>query len=192
MKKVSGYFSGVFSIPNSVYVITGEVNLGGATEEVASNCVLTFEGGCCKNGTLKGNMTLVEALPSKQIFDGISLQGTWSNTESFVEWFGARGDGIFDDGPALNAIFTSPFMRVCLQNKEYQVGSKPIGKRVGLEVTSPKQIVGVSIYDKGTTIKAKSNVDFEALLLISSSQVELSNLKMLGTRSEERRVGKEC
>ena len=59
---------------NTIYEIRYDFNLNGQTITVPEGCVLQFEGGNLKNGTLIGNNTIV--LGSINILD-ISLEGTY-------------------------------------------------------------------------------------------------------------------
>lgn len=183
ISRILEYESGCLTLQDCTYVISSVWNLEGAEVSIPPHCVLSFEGGKIKNGVLVGSDTLIVASPSAHIFEEVSLKGTWAGREGFAEWFGARGDGSFDDAPALNAIFSSPLRRVCLQNKTYWVGSqKPGSNHVGLEVSVPKQITGLSNYNTGTRIKSRENVSLDVLLLISCSCVELSNVRIEGTK----------
>ena len=95
------------STPNAIYIIKNVFNLNGATIEIPSNCTLSFEGGALSNGTVKGNQTFIKAL-RYQIFDiaagsQLILTGTFSNDYLSAHWFGAKGDGVTDDAPAINS-----------------------------------------------------------------------------------------
>ena len=78
---------------NTIYEIRYGFDLNGQTINMPKNCVLKFEGGIIKNGTLKGNNTCIEA-SSEQIFDisssNLTITGTWSLPfGTLPEWFGA-------------------------------------------------------------------------------------------------------
>ena len=64
----------MMSEPNVIYVIQYDYDLRGETITIPEGCVLQFEGGNLKNGTLIGNNTIV--LGSINILD-ISLEGTY-------------------------------------------------------------------------------------------------------------------
>lgn len=78
----------MMSCPNTVYVITYDYSLRGQTITVPENCVLQFEGGSLKNGTLIGDNTVIEANFNTVIFDTtITIAGTWNIKHIYDSWF---------------------------------------------------------------------------------------------------------
>lgn len=100
--------------PNTIYIIQYDYCLGGETIEIPENCVLQFEGGSLRNGSIKGNNTILKASPVK-IFDNIIIKNTWNVSESYLEWFGAYGDGIHDDTLSIKSCLI--FKNIRLLNK---------------------------------------------------------------------------
>lgn len=77
---------------NTIYVIQYDFDLGGKELTVPENCVLEFDGGMLKNGSVVGNGTAIRA-DLVQIFSlNIELQGYWNLIQIYPEWFGAKGD----------------------------------------------------------------------------------------------------
>ena len=77
--------------PNTIYIMQYAYSLAGQTIEVPENCVLDFQGGSLRNGTLKGDYTCIKSALQK-IFDlDITLNGKWSIDYIYPEWFGALG-----------------------------------------------------------------------------------------------------
>lgn len=76
----------VFSYSNVVYKIVGDIDLGGGTLTVATGSTLDFQGGSFSNGTIVGQNTKIKAGLTK-IFDNITINGTWNNDNSYLEWF---------------------------------------------------------------------------------------------------------
>lgn len=72
--------------PNTIYVITYDYSLRGQTITVPENCVLLFEGGSLKNGTIVGNYTNIIA-SSVKLFDNIVISGTWKVQNIVDTWF---------------------------------------------------------------------------------------------------------
>ena len=70
---------------NCVYLVRKVYDLKGETLEIPNKCVLNFEGGTIKNGTIIGHNTEIVSDRSN-IFVHVSLLGTWSNTVVFSEW----------------------------------------------------------------------------------------------------------
>lgn len=73
--------------PNTIYVIRYDFDLNGETIEMQEGCTLKFEGGCFKNGILKGNNThIVES--KAQLFDSIILRGSFDVPFLYYDNFG--------------------------------------------------------------------------------------------------------
>lgn len=81
--------------PDIIYEIRYDFDLNGETIEMQAGCTLKFEGGCLRNGILKGNSTEIDSV-KKSIFHSIKIIGTYTSN-FFVEYFGAIGDGNVDD-----------------------------------------------------------------------------------------------
>lgn len=79
--------------PNTIYRIQYNYDLNGATITLPTGCVLEFDGGSIKNGTLVGNNANVVAEATK-IFDDVHFVGTWQIHDILPEWFGAIGYGL--------------------------------------------------------------------------------------------------
>lgn len=86
--------------PNTIYVIQYDFDLGGKELVVPENCVLEFDGGMLKNGSVTFNNNFIEAGLYK-IFDVITFSGNLKNADIFVEWFGASHI-ISDNAPLIN------------------------------------------------------------------------------------------
>lgn len=80
----------MISEENVIYHIEYDYDLNGAEINVPKNCVLQFNGGSFRNGTINGNFTKIEALPYNIFADSISLNGSFDGTKIYAEWFGAK------------------------------------------------------------------------------------------------------
>lgn len=93
---------------NVIIKIKGNCRLSG-TLNLGPGCILDFEGGTLRpvsnvaNAVIVGYATEIRA-PKYQIFYGIELRGTFSNSTLPVEWFGAIGNG-FAGNDAKNNYF---------------------------------------------------------------------------------------
>ena len=63
--------------PNTIYEIRYEFNLGGAEVVIPEGCVLDFQGGSLSNGTINGNLTIIQG-NTFGIFDSIIILGEWN------------------------------------------------------------------------------------------------------------------
>ena len=72
--------------PNTIYVIQHDYDLNGQTITVPENCILKFDGGSLKNGTIVGQNTNIIASPNVIIFDNIDIHGSWIVKDIYVAW----------------------------------------------------------------------------------------------------------
>lgn len=82
---------------NTIYHIQYDYDLNGDIITLPAGCVLKFDGGSVKNGTLIGTSSVITSNAERIFGEDITIQGLWDNNESFPEWFGAIGDGASDD-----------------------------------------------------------------------------------------------
>lgn len=89
------------TLPNIIYKIVSDIDLGGTTLTLPANCTLDFQGGSFSNGTIVGSNTKIIAGLQKIFNSDIILSGAWNIEKAYPEWFGAVGDGITNDTTAL-------------------------------------------------------------------------------------------
>lgn len=74
--------------PNTIYEIRYDFDLNGENIDMQEGCILKFEGGSLKNGTLTGNKTTIYS-PICTIFDlQLRLSGTYICDKAYPQWFG--------------------------------------------------------------------------------------------------------
>jgi hypothetical protein len=164
-----------------------------------SNVIFQFCGGKISNGTVCGSNSFVEAEPYK-IFENISFTGTWSCNHAYFEWFGAVGDGTTDDRAAIQKGLDSEFFHFMLLNKIYLINSHYVSAdspkdtsgavidtdNVGLSINQPIKIEGQAVESFGngllSQIRTDHSTDFNVLVQINSSNVELSGFIITGVR----------
>lgn len=93
------------SQPNTIYRIQYDYDLNGETITLPTGCVLEFDGGSIKNGTITGNDTDIVADSNKQIFEDITFGGSFIIEKVSVKWFGAKGDGASADTKPIQEAF---------------------------------------------------------------------------------------
>lgn len=74
---------------NTIYEIRYDFDLGGGADpiQIPAGCVLKFEGGSLKNGTIECQGTFISNGCKSQIFDSVELVGTVANDELFLSWW---------------------------------------------------------------------------------------------------------
>ena len=72
---------------NTSYIIRERLDLKGKEYVVPNNCILVFEGGCLRNGTVIGNETTIQAAKNL-VFENVTILGSWINKEVYSEWLG--------------------------------------------------------------------------------------------------------
>ena len=98
-------FSNQVTSPNQVYIITGEMDLAQSSVIMQNNCVLYFDGGLLKNGTITGNNTRIVNPLDKVILNDIELHSVTSYSPSVSEtgWLGECKDIWFNYSAASEA-----------------------------------------------------------------------------------------
>ena len=89
---------------NTIYEVRYNFDLDGDTLTIPEGCVLKFNGGKISNGTIRGAKTSIES-SLYQIFDNVTISGSWLNYEMYIEWFGAKsGDTTFDNSGIISTV----------------------------------------------------------------------------------------
>lgn len=108
----------------TIYEIRYDFDLGGETEEIPAGCVLKFEGGSLKNGTIVSNNTFIDASDDACIFVDVNLIGLFLNDYVSVCWFGAKNSyyknisenkvqlGRNDCYPAIKSVLHTSFKKI--------------------------------------------------------------------------------
>lgn len=116
----------MISNPNTIYEIRYDFDFENETVVLPKDSILYFEGGSFSNVTLKGSNTTIQA-QNYEIFKNVTLTGIWDTADFYVEWFGAKGDGVNDDTTsiqkALDVVLsvTLPFHITVHLSKTYRI-----------------------------------------------------------------------
>lgn len=121
---------------NTRYIIQYDYNLNGETITIPDGCVLDFQGGCLNNGTIIGNDTCINS-SINCIFNDITLDGNFNVPEVYPQWFGAKGDGVANDGDAIQKAMDTG-RKVRLISGTYRINSQLQIKNGGIFGDSPK------------------------------------------------------
>lgn len=92
---------------NTIYEVRSDFNLKEGTIKMPENCILKFEGGKIKNGTITGNKTKIDA-GIVQIFENITNDGNYEIEKCYAEWFGAKTLSNKTDNDAVTPICLFP------------------------------------------------------------------------------------
>ena len=92
-----------FLFKNTVYIISNDFNLNGATINLPANCALKFENGIIRNGNLVGNKTAIIA-DCKKIFNlDLAISGTFKSEIVWADWYGSIA-GDYSSGDLVNSL----------------------------------------------------------------------------------------
>lgn len=89
----------MMSFTNTRYIIQYDYDLNGQTIVVPLNCILDFQGGSLRNGTITFNKTILIG----SIFNNVRFTGSILNQQLNIDDFGAvKGDETFDNSTVIN------------------------------------------------------------------------------------------
>lgn len=158
--------------------IVGNIDLGGTTLTMPSNCTLDFQGGSFSNGTIIGSNTKIESGLTKIFGTDITLSGTWIADSLSPEHFGTTGIDATQDTTyiqkALDCCAVINIKTVKLQNKTYQINSSLlIQGNIKLEGATSR------VWNNGsaTILSLAENI---VGISVESTGVEINNLKIMG------------
>lgn len=180
-----------FRKSNTRYIIKYGFDLKGKRWTIPSNCILVFEGGYIGNGVLVGNNTCVEASPY-YIFDrDLSLEGTWSVSTAYPEWFGAKGDGVNDDRMAIQKCINS-FDVTHFLNKSYLLNSlTDVEKGICINIPEFKTLDGeyvgnaISHYNKPNVLQLSSTLKPKYILHLEKGTNVIRNISISGNSKSQ-------
>ena len=75
---------------DTVYEIKYDFDLNNTTIDINDNCILKFNGGSLKNGTINLKNTNIDALCNIVIFKNVNVIGS-TNSIAYADWFGVKG-----------------------------------------------------------------------------------------------------
>lgn len=107
-----------FKQPNSEYIIRDDIDLGNKKITIPNNCILKFEGGSLKNGTIVYSNTYIEG----RYAINCKCSGTLANDIVEPQMYGARGDGKTDDSRAIQQSIKSG-KQVLFRRCTYLIGT---------------------------------------------------------------------
>lgn len=121
----------LFSNADTIFEITGVLNLGNDPVQLGENTVLRFMGGSFSTGTLVGNNSSIEALGHEDVFLGTELTGTWKGAVNDLLFsYSLNGNPISPDYQTpFNSILASllHFEKIDLYRREYYLNWSRIG-----------------------------------------------------------------
>ncbi len=137
----------VSSDKGALYVVEDDFDLKGESLKFPQGSILQFEGGHFSNGKLNGNATTIVA-GKYEIFESITLLGTWTLDGIPVEWFGAIPNTTDSDcSKAINVAISSGVVI----NAPALLGSGTYYTRHTIDIPEGGALIGSS--PSSTTIK---------------------------------------
>lgn len=101
-------FASQVTTANTIYEIRYDYDLNAQTVTIPANCVLKFDGGSVKNGTITGNDTKIKS-ESNVIFEGVTFAGSFiGGVDS--EWFSIVYGTSYDNSAELNSLLNLAYL----------------------------------------------------------------------------------
>ncbi len=150
----------------AIYVFNDSCYISGNTS-LYPGSILKFNGGSISGtGVISGDNCFIDA-PKCHIFTESALISGFSNSEISAHWFGAKGDNVSDDAPAINrAIASSGSSIIKLDNGTYKINSP-------ISLTSGKRLhcAGKIVYsgDESAIILLGQNIELNISTINQSS-----------------------
>ncbi|MBU2948822.1 hypothetical protein [Zobellia uliginosa] len=82
---------------DSVWEIRFDFDLAGQTIILPENVTMRFNGGVLENGTVRGDESIIETNTESQLFEELTLEGSFKSEYLKPQWFGAAMDDATDD-----------------------------------------------------------------------------------------------
>lgn len=172
----------------SKYIIQYDYDLDGATITIPEGCVLEFQGGMLKNGTIIGNRTFIEAGIYKIFNNNLNLSGTWNVREAFPEWCGAKGDNKNDDTESIQKALNN-FNKIVFKSPQYLINIEK-----GLYPKSNSVIIleNTELIAKPATVVSTSNNTQSFIFFTGVSNVSILGFgkAVIDGRRKEQPIGK--
>lgn len=122
----------MINMPNTVYEIRYDFDLNGNTINIPENCVLKFEGGQLKNGTINFNNCNIDNIGNSIILNNCTLKGSLNKQVIYSDWFYFNSDDCTD---TLSNVFKiSEGCRLIISEGVYKVSVKNL---IGTDYADP-------------------------------------------------------
>ena len=179
----------MFIKANTRYIIQYDYDLNSTTITIPEGCVLEFQGGSLRNGTITGNNTFISAYLLKIFTSDISIDGSWNVREAHPEWFGATtNDKNVDCTEAIQKCLDS-FDITILQNATYYInGNKTIEVPKGKSLFGCNKPIMQSTYNI-ELISYEALADNEFIVLKLNSNTEIKNISINGIENKNGLIG---
>lgn len=114
---------------NTRYIVQYDYDLSGSTITVPSGCVLEFQGGSFKNGTIKGDNTFISSIGDTAIFgNSLTIAGSFKNEYAVLTWWGAKDSceswslKNYDVSGCFELFMASPFRKLYIPKGYWYIG----------------------------------------------------------------------
>ena len=167
-------FASQVSELNTIYEVSSHFDLRGAKVDLPEGCTLKFKGGSLKNGTLTGAATVIVADPVRIFANDLKLQGKWSVTAAYAEWFGAKGNGKADDTEPIQKTLDA-FGVVNLLASTYKISTVTMTSSMKMSGSGPylTKLTAVSNKEDGIVVRSQRRTKY----------VEIESLQVSGFKN---------
>ena len=125
----------MISKENTIYIIQYDYSLNGQTIIIPDNCVLKFEGGQLKNGTINFNNCNIDNIGNSIILNNCTLKGSLNKQVIYSDWFYFNSDDCTD---TLSNVFKiSEGCQFIISEGVYKVSVKNL---IGTDYADPMNI----------------------------------------------------
>ena len=163
----------MISEPNTVYEIRYDFDLNGEEITIQNNCVLKFEGGALKNGTIHFENTSINANSTDIIFKNVEITGTIIEKERYAHWFEYNAN--HDDWNLISTLFNSPG-NVYLESRIYNVDKTKHTLKT-IEPSSNLNVYGCEGCELDANYTSLQSID-SLFLLNEKANIKFDNIRI--------------
>lgn len=167
---------------HAIYVIKYDFNLRGDTLQMPSECILKFEGGHLKNGSIVFDNTIIESTYS-DVFSQIAVGGSISNREVWLSWWKLEYNLKSNDAVLINQIIEAVdncILFYDIQNNVY-VGTdyKDGRSEETIEIKDKRNLRIIQTTDNYTILRGRSTLG-AVVRCINNKFITINGMKIDG------------
>lgn len=163
--------------PSRVYKIVSDIDLGGITLTLPTNCTLDFQGGSFSNGTISLNST---ELKGNIKLSSIILTGSCSNNIVELDWFTDTGDQSTNLQSLANVVRTQGIINIGI-GKYLINNTVTITKALTLKGNSIKSYYNLNQNIYNSTLYTESDIN---IIIVDTGLVNIEGINFVGAATE--------